>query len=79
MKTFSNNLNESSSPYSSNDILRNQLLNLIDENLKTDDNAEITGKLELVEKLFNIIDNECVKEQLQTIIDVKSNPLILKK
>jgi len=83
MDTFTNKLNESNKPLPKfNDKTKQELYSLIEENVKinveeaddesTDKNMSLSGVDELTDKLYNYIQKEKIKGEINVLESIKS-------
>lgn len=73
MKTYTNSKDENQSHYAYNDTLRNNLYDMIENDLtasvdgNTNENLTISGKEDLVEALLKIVKNSEIDSNIDTI------------
>jgi len=83
MKKFNEVLNEKVDHYAGNEIIKNKIWNLIDENLiakmdgENSDKLSILGKEKLVEELSKIVENNIIKTEISILESVKKEPTMV--
>lgn len=83
MKKFNETLNEKVDHYAGNEIIKNKIWDIIEENLvakmdgEISDKISLIGKEKLVEELEKIVQNEINKSKISLLETYKSNPIIV--
>ena len=78
MKTFSKSFNEKTNPYSSNDKVKYDIYEIVEQTFEESE-EKIKGKKDLVNSLNVLIKREEIKNKISTLESIKNDPTLLKE